>query len=368
SRWMRGGFGLELPRLVLLVKAALVAEGVPDPEAHVAVVQGAAVGTVLVARSPFTAAEHAALRAEAERRGFVVHLPAAARGAPPGPIAEVFAAGPAAYARHGLRLEPPTDDRPFFFQTVSPFAPLSRAAALDLGVNGEGVWALQRLLVVVGLGALALLALPFFFAERFARGALARGTAYFAVIGLAYFAVELAWLGRASLVLGHPSLAATVVLGSLLIGSGLGALAAPRLGLGGLRRSGVAVPVLVVAVTALLGWLGAGEAGLPWGWRAAGVAAGVALAGAAMGPFFPLGFARFGDANKAWFWAVNGAASVVAAAYSVALTMELGMLRVALLGAGLYAVAVVLLWGRPTASQRATEAERGSAFGAGTMG
>ncbi len=368
SRWMRGGFGLELPRLVLLVKAALVAEGVADPEAHVAVVQGAAVGTVLVARTPFTAAELAALRAESERRGFVVHLPAAARGSAPGLIAEVFAAGPAAYARHGLRLDPPTDDRPFFFQTVSPFAPLSRAAALDLGVNGEGVWALQRLLVVVGLGALALLALPFFFAERFARGALARGTGYFSVIGLAYFTVELAWLGRASLVLGHPSLAATVVLGSLLLGSGLGALGAHRLGLGGLRRAGIATPVLVVAVTAWLGWLGAADAGLSWGWRAAGVAVGVGLAGVGMGPFFPLGFARFGDANKAWFWAVNGAASVVAAAYTVALTMEIGMLRVALLGAALYGVAVVLLLGHPVASPRATEDDRASPAGAGAEG
>jgi len=368
SRWMRGGFGVELPRLVLLARAALVAEGVPDPEAHVAVVQGAAVGTVLVARAPFTAAEQAALRAESERRGFVVHLPLAARDEPPGVIAQVFAAGPAAYARHGLRLDPPTDDRPFFFQTVSPFAPLSRAAALDLGVNGEGVWALQRLLVVVGLGALALLALPFFFAERFTRGGLARGTAYFAVIGLAYFAIELAWLGRASLVLGHPSLAATVVLGSMLTGSGLGALAAPRLGLAGLRRAGVGVPLLIVAVTALLGWLGAAGSGLPWGWRAAGVAAGVGLAGVAMGPFFPLGFARFGDANKAWFWAVNGAASVVAAAYTVALTMELGFLRVTLLGAGLYLLAVGLLWGRPAAIPHPTEDERGSPVGAGAAG
>jgi hypothetical protein len=95
---------------------------------------------------------------------------------------------------------------------------------------------------VVGLGALALLALPFFFAERFTRGGLARGTAYFAVIGLAYFAIELAWLGRASLVLGHPSLAATVVLGSMLTGSGLGALAAPRLGLAASGAPGSASP------------------------------------------------------------------------------------------------------------------------------
>ncbi|MBN2196632.1 MAG: hypothetical protein JW751_27720 [Polyangiaceae bacterium] len=346
SRWMRGGFGLELPRLVLLAKAALLAEGVADPASHVAVVQGAAVGTVLVARSPFTEGELASLGEAADQRGFVVHFPVAIATPERALIAHIFNTGPAAYAKHGLRMDPPTDDRPFFFQTVSPFAALSRAAALDLGVNGEGVWALQRLLVTVVLAAVGLLFLPFFFAAHFERGTLARGTTYFGVIGLAFFAVELAWLARSVLVLGHPTLAATVVLGSLLLGSGVGSLVAERIGLGGLQRGGLGVVAVVIATTAFLVWLGGPTAPAGWLERVVGVALGTGLAGVGMGAFFPLGLVRFGDGNKAWFWAVNGAASVVSAVGVVALTMEIGIRAVALLGAALYAVAVALLQGR----------------------
>lgn len=350
SRWMRGGFGLELPRLVLLARAMLLAEGVVEPAAHVIVVQGAAVGTLLVGRAPFTAAELEGLAAEAARRGFVVHFPPAVAAPGVGRVEHVFAAGPGAYARHGLRMEPPTDDRPFFFQTVSPFASLSREAARELGVNGEGVWALQRLLTVVGLGALALLALPFFFATRFERRGMARGTAFFAAIGLAFFAVELAWLGRAVLVLGHPSLAAAVVLGAMLLGSGLGAVAAPRLGLRRARWGGLVVALAVALVTGWLAWLGDSAAAWSGPWRLLAVAGAVAPVGAGMGAFLPLGFVRFGDGNKAWFWAVNGAASVVAAAGAVALTMEFGASRIALLGALLYVAATLLLRGPHTGS------------------
>ena len=48
--------GAELPRLLLLVRAALRAEGVEDPGAHLAVVQGGRVATVLMSRVPFEAA------------------------------------------------------------------------------------------------------------------------------------------------------------------------------------------------------------------------------------------------------------------------------------------------------------------------
>ena len=50
-----------------------------------------------------------------------------------------------------------------------------------------------------------------------------RGSSYFAAIGLSFLLIEIPWLQRFVLYLGHPSVAATVVIGALLLGAGFGA-------------------------------------------------------------------------------------------------------------------------------------------------
>ena len=49
-----------------------------------------------------------------------------------------------------------------------------------------------------------------------------RGSGFFLCIGLGFMFVEIAWLQRFVLYLGHPSLATTAALGSMLLGAGLG--------------------------------------------------------------------------------------------------------------------------------------------------
>ena len=93
------------------MQAALRAEGVEDPSAHLAVVQGSRVGTVLMSRVPFDAAEIERLRAVATQRGFAVLWPAS--GAASQPLAQLLAEGATAPRWGRLRLDPPTDDRPF---------------------------------------------------------------------------------------------------------------------------------------------------------------------------------------------------------------------------------------------------------------
>ncbi len=349
TRWMIGGFGLELPRLLYLHRAALLAEGVDEPLRHLALLQGGAVGTVLMSRSPFTEAELSRLQETAFGRGFTIHLPD--RFLPPEQqwIRRIWEAGPSGYEQWGLRMAPPTDDRPFFFQVLSPLRPIRADVAARAGINAEAVTALQTLMLAVVALALLLFFLPFPLTRWLRpRPGFWRGSAFFATIGLGFMLVEVAWVQRFILLLGHPSLAVTVALGSLLLGAGLGSLGSQRLDPTRARRWGFLAPLGMAAVNAALGPISTAVLGWSWPLRAATTIGLLAPCGILLGCFFPLGMVRFGEPHKAWFWAVNGAASVVASVVSLALAMELGFCRVADLGVGLYVVAWLLFRGKPT--------------------
>jgi hypothetical protein len=166
---------------------------------------------------------------------------------------------------------------------------------------------------------------------------------YFAAIGAGFMLLETSLLHRFILFLGHPSYAAAVVLGSLLLGMGVGSELSPRLGVAGLRRIGAPlVLALLVFLLALPAGLSLGTP-LPLGARALLSALCLLPVGAAAGLFFPLGMLRFGDALKPWYWAVNGAFGVMASVMSLALSMELGFRIVGGLAALVYLVAWLCL-------------------------
>jgi hypothetical protein len=352
SRWMQGSFGIELPRLLFLVKAALEAEGVAEPLRHMVLMQGKSVGTVLMLRSPLTDAELAQLQQIASARGFVLHLPAPAGKAGERGPAQLVVDGPSAYERFGLRMQPPTDDRPFFFQVFSPLRPIPDAI-LQFGINAEGVGALQKLMLVMAVITLIMFFAPFAFG-RWLRHApeFWRASTYFSLIGCAFMFIEVAWLQRFILYLGHPSLATTVVLGSVLLGAGIGSMNSARISVARAQRLGFIVALSALATNASLAPIFSFTLGYSWPLRLMISVLLIAPTSAGMGCCFPLGMIRFGDGNKAWFWALNGAASVLASVLSLALSMEIGLSRVAMLGALLYLAVWLLL----RASRRAQRA------------
>lgn len=351
SRWATGFSTVETPRLVLLAQQALREEGVRDPAAHLAVVQAGIVATVLISRSPFTPAELAKLAEIAARRGFVVHFPATPETPADSALTAVLADGGAAFRERGYRLDPPTDDRPFFFQVVSPFDRMDEASARARGgVNSVAIYALQLLMLVMTALTLALFFLPFLLGGRWRRASGDwRGSLYFGCIGVSFMLVEIPCVQRFVLYLGHPSYATTVVLASLLLGAALGSMASARFELLRLQRFGLLLPLLVAALNLVLSPLFVRTLGWPlWG-RAALAIALLSPVAFGMGMFFPLGMIRFGDRRKAWYWAMNGAAGVLASVLSVALSMELGFSRVLWIAAALYVGAWLLLRGRPAA-------------------
>jgi hypothetical protein len=353
SRWLLGDRQLETVRLAFLVDEALRLEGVAEPRAHLAIVQGGGVATVLMSREPFTGPRGDALARVCRQRGFQQLWPV-----PPGGdarLAALLQRGPRGLGGLGIDLTPPRDDRPFFFQTLGLFSRTDPALVARLSANEQAVVLLRQVLAIVCVLALVLFFLPFALGRRLPRApGFWAGSAYFAAIGAAFMLVEVPTIQKAILYLGHPSHATTIVLASLLFGAGLGSLGSGRVPPAALRRGGF---VLVLATSAAglgLEPLFRSTLGWPFALRALVTAALVGTVGFLMGFAFPAGMLRFSEANRAWFWAVNGATSVVASVVSLAFSMRFGFTRVALAGAAAYLVAWALLPARPSPPLEAT--------------
>jgi hypothetical protein len=349
SRWRSGVFGLEGDRLILLSQEALRTAGVTEPERHLMVLGASTVCTVLMGKRPFTAADYERAAEVAELRGFDVMYPDAGDADAPGRVSQLLQSGAADAKARGILLDPPTDDRPFFFQSLPIFGRFDLGFARAQGMNEEGVATLQLLMIVVSGFTLLLFFAPFALMRLLPKApGFWRGSGYFAAIGLAFMLIEIPWLQRFVLYLGHPSVAAAVVIGALLLGAGAGSLRSERLGVARAQRWWPLAPVLLAVVNAGMSALFAATLGAA---EPARIAISVALlltVGFVLGHFFPLGMVRFGDQAKAWYWALNGACGVLAGVCSLALAMAFGFQAVAWIGVACYVTAGLLL--RPARS------------------
>ena len=346
SRWMRGSFQLEGARLSVLVREALRGAGAADPDRHFLVYQAGSVATFLVSPAPIEPAALQEADAIAETRGFVRHWPAAGARAEASLIQQVLTGDTGTLLQAGADLSPPTDDRPFFFHTLSVLHPPTDAELQKLGPNEQAVALLRVLVFVLGGVGGALFLLPFVVRGRLPRGpAVARSSAYFLLIGLAFMFVEMPWLQRFVLYLGHPSYATTVVLSALLVGAGLGAVLSPRLLPFARRAVGIALPVVILILNLGMGVVFEATLGWSLGWRVVMAIALVVPVGVLMGAPFPLGMMLAGTSDRdpsslrAWYWAMNGMASVLATVLSLVSAMTIGFTATVAVGAAAYVLA-----------------------------
>ncbi|HEU5319994.1 MAG TPA: hypothetical protein VFX28_04280, partial [Methylomirabilota bacterium] len=345
----------EIYRLTALAQAALEGLGTADARPHLVIARQmpdqrpgplgpVGMATVMVARSPFTAADVDTVEDVSRRLRFdLVLTPRVAAD-------ETFARlahgreRAAVIAGFPANIQPPTDDSPFFFQTLR-FRDAFRGPRSRLeveNINMRAVSVLGALLVAVGgLTALCVLA-PLLLTVRTAPlSGRAPLFVFFGGIGLGFMLVEISQMQRLIVVLGHPTYGLSVVLFALLVASGLGSLAA-----GYLRGAGAGAIVLLPLVLAAFGALtprlvptfeGAGTA------ARSGVAAAMLIPiGLVMGLAFPLGMrlaAGDSPALTPWLWGINGAASVFASVLAVAIALAAGNSASFWTGVGSYAMA-----------------------------
>ncbi len=345
-------------RVVATALRAFADLGVPDGERHVLV---PASGLVWVFRDPVPDAAIAAMLGRLRATGETVLFPArlASRDGPL-PYHEAFMSLAEASAAGAERawldaypadVSPVYDDRPFFFQLYR-----FRDAVTDLfeGTSEAIGWGsmpyrtlaltlAQAFVMVAGfvLGPLIVWRRSGIRVPR--SGALAT---YFASLGLGYILLELALMQRFAILLGDPALSLSVVLGAMLVGSGVGSLAIGRLAP---RRE----PYLKGALAFLVWWsllllmlepIATRHAlAAPLATRVLVVVAACAPLSVVLGTFLPTGVRMIEDEAESflpWAWGINAGFTVLGSVLAIIVALAAGFSAVLACGAFCYVVGV----------------------------
>jgi spermidine synthase len=315
---------------------------------------------VLAKKTPFTPAEETAVITHFDHYSELdpLYLPSQ-----PGqnPFSDLIASNdPYAFARgYAYNVAPVTDNAPFFFFTLKAGQILGEkglSEGIDWKVN-LGVLVLLLVLVISLIAVLAFLVLPLALRSRNARQS-PLPLLYFVAIGLGYILVEIAFIQRFVLFLGHPTYALTVVIFLLMLSSGAGSLFS-RLWL---PRTNLAwIPLVLVIVTLLanvvfLPGLLAALVGLDFGYRLLISAVLLVPLGFVMGMPFPTGLRALAalpapefpsgqgasDNSVEWAWAMNAAASVLGSVLAMVIAIQFGLTVTLACGATAYLLALLL--------------------------
>ena len=354
----------ESVRTVLTVAAALQCLGHP-PSLRLIVLRSWGTVTILARPVAFSAGELARVRALARERGLDVDWPVDdGSSEPPFNVlddpsirkaAEAATRSPEDVARfaagYPFEVAPVDDARPYphhfvRLQSLPALLRSSGGAWLPFAEWGP-IAVLATLVQTVAVAALLLLLPVALWGRRAAGPAPVRVVlAYFAALGFAYLAAELAAIQQLGLLLGHPVYAVAAVLVTFLTCSGLGSAWSDRLRP---SRSILACAALAVVLgLQALALLGVVHLLQPAAGPLRVLAILLCLGPPAflMGMPFALGLRQLAPEGRtlAWAWASNGFASVVAAPLSALVALELGS-RVLLATAGMaYALAGAVLW------------------------
>jgi hypothetical protein len=365
SRWFDPDAASETTRLLSLAIASLLDCGVDTPRAHVILMTRERVATLMVSPAPFTEADRSRLQHVADAMGFTIrvspwHMPGDERLRR---IAEArsFEELGRATADPYFDFSPPTDRRPFFFNMLKPQAFFQTHTQGSGGVVSGNLRATRTLIALAAVAAVLVLAIigwPLVSSGRppMPMGLFAGALTYFALIGLGFMFVQIPFLQRFSVYLGHPTYTFSIILFLMILSAGLGSIRSERVDVERSPRL-VLIPLgiaaLVLLETALLqpvmdatiGW------GLPG--RTLTVSLFVAPLAFLLGYCFPVGLrltGRHSDRVTAWMWGVNGACGVMASILAVMVSMWLGIHTNLLIAAVLYGL-LALPMRRLTASR-----------------
>jgi hypothetical protein len=353
----------EALRVVSVAMEALHQLGVSNPQAHFLVISDGPLDKdgrpvlVLAKRSPFTSDEEKLVTDHIRARGQLTIL-----YAPSMPRANAFneliaSNDPYGFAHaYKFNVAPVSDTAPFFFFTLKVGQILNKSVAkgIDWKVN-VGIVVLGLVLLLSVLAVLAFLIIPL--AVRGAQRQTLLPMMYFVAIGLGFILVEIAFIQRFVLFLGHPTYALTVVVFLLLLSSGAGSLLSHRwlhrpvhrlwpLGLivVALIAYGVVLPNLLPALV-----------GVAFPLKLVISALLLVPLGFAMGMPFPSGLKGLARTDESesisestsenaveWAWAMNAASSVLGSVLAMVIALKFGLNVVLLCGAAAYVAAMLV--------------------------
>lgn len=351
SRWYVVDSPGETARMLGLAMETLWSLGVQEPRKNIIMFQADMVATLLVSRSAFTPADIDLAQQIAVFKGFNILL--SPRKDPVHPLLRKLVKQPSRAAMHAfassqtLDLTPPTDQRPFFFNMLKPFAwfvPDRELKATDLVFLGN-LSATQTLMYATLVSLILSIATLIMPMKRrvddlraLPRGDVLAALFYFALIGLGFMLVEIGILSRLSVFLGHPTLALSVLLSGIIMFTGVGSMLSGRIDVTS-KRWAVIYPWLTAAGVLITAFaMEPVMASLVAAPAATRIGASVLLLvppALGMGLCFPLGLrltermerARSRQAPRLgpWLWGINGAFSVCASGLALGCSMVFGI-------------------------------------------
>ena len=338
SRWYSPTNIDETGRMMSVAVATLLDEGISNPRDHLFLASTDNLATLIVSRSPFSAAELARLTATVKELGFnVVVEPNSQAGSPA--LREILgASAPGTLfhltSKYHLDLSPASDDRPFFFQQIrlSDLQSYLYAMKSDDGVVRGNLKAMSTLALIILMSIVLVLetmlipSLPS--VRRVSLGLAVYGSVYFLLIGLGFMFVEIGLIQRISVYLGHPIYGLAIGLFGIIVSSGIGSLMSARIPL--LRGGQILVWAMGLGVYLLVlpYWFPVlvdlfASSSLPA--RALVSLSAIVPSGILMGFGFPTGMQIINSTDTRptpWFWAVNGAAGVLASSLAVTISID----------------------------------------------
>jgi Spermine/spermidine synthase domain len=351
--------------------------GIENPEQRLVLLRGLNTATLLVKNGVVTDTEIAKAKAFASERSFdlcyypgigadevnrfnVLDEPYFFAGA----TALIGMGRDAFLARYKFDIAPSTDDRPYFFDFFK-WRTLPELMAIRRS-GGAGLLELGKLILIATLIQAALLSAVLIMVPLWTkRQVLARSSriwrvaTYFFALGLGFMFVEIAFIQKFILFLGHPLYAVAVVLAGFLLFAGIGSAASSwfaeridaRHGANaerGLRLSAIQLAAIGIIAVSLLYLLVLPAlfdslralADISRFLISLGLIAPLAFF---MGMPFPLGLSRMRSGTLVpWAWGVNGCASVLGAILASLIAMTLGFSSVVLAAGLLYAGAATI--------------------------
>ena len=340
---------------------ALRETGVQDPENYLVMIRSWQSASLLVKKSRFSRAEISRIKEFCRIRLFdLVYYPTMQQheanrfnilGQPyfhDAAVSLLSDESDSFIQEYKFNIKPSTDDKPHFsnffkWQTLPEILQLKGQGGMVLLESGYLILVLT-LLQAIG-ASLILIFLPIivrpYSSTQESAWNRTRIIAYFFAIGLGFLFLEIAFIQKFILFLGHPLYAAAVVLAIFLVFAGLGSQYGQK------RKFHVIWPVTIILGLGIMDMIAAYFLfdAINWLPKSIKIAIAVLMLGPlafSMGMPFPLALTRVGAETPdliPWAWAVNGCASVIAAVLATLLAIHFGFAAVVLTALILYGFA-----------------------------
>lgn len=369
SRWYSPEYQGELGKLLALIRNALYARGVSNPQKHFLIVynrgylnQG--VATLLVKTRALSSEEIERVHLQANKMAFNIIWPVPEDQSIQPVLSAVLAGSAIASGFEEYDFRPSTDEWPFFFNFKHPLRSWLKALKIgDASIGSIATITMLAIIITLLLAAIRLIYKPLskIAEQSSSKKEIFSNACYFAGIGFGFMVVELGLLQRYVLLLGHPTYALTVVLFTLLFCSALGSLLSEHVSFK--QRLGVATWPICLAIMGglfsalILPVIVEQSLQLPLSLRIITAMLCISPFGIGMGMIFPLGVRALISSGHTEIvpimWGVNGIFSVFGSVIGMWIATVFGYTAVFLVGS--------LSYGLVLCSAGWRKAERGAA-------